>query len=770
MNDAPFLALIHNIALLLAIALLFDLVALNWKPGKIRFEQVPLGLLLGGIGVVLMLTPWVFSQGIIFDTRSILLGISGLIFGLVPTVIAMIITSVFRYYQGGVATLTGISVIIFTGSIGLIWRHFRRKTMAGIKPVELYIFGLLIHIVMLTLMFLMPFQTALQVVKSISIPVLVFYPIGTALLGMLMINRMQRIQSMEDLQRNENRLRSLVGILQHATQSSVELLDYSLAKAIELTESKIGYVFTYDEERQELILNSLNEGSLEHDMILNPQKCYTLDQTGFWGDAVRQRSPILLNDFQAQQQLMNGYPAGNILINRFISIPVIVKEQIVAVAGVANKESEYDESDVLQLTLLMDDAWKAVQRERVEEALRQSEERYEAIINNLPNSIVNILDNEFRYQFTAGEALEETGLTNDSLVGKTIFDVLEPVLAQELAIKYQQVLKGNTIQVEVEFGDKFFHLHATPLRDNAGNINQILVLSINVTERHITEQKLITTQIKLKELLVEADQSRKALLSVIEDQKLAEEQIQKLNQELELRVRQRTAELMVANQELEAFSYSVSHDLRAPLRAMDGFSAALLSGYSEQIDSQGKHYLERIQEASQRMGLLINDLLNLSRVTRVDFSRQMVKLSEIVHELAAELQSQKHENNIAFTIAEDVVAEGDPHLLKIVLDNLLNNAVKFSSKQENAIIQFGVKSQNNELIYFVSDNGVGFDMAYAGKLFSPFQRLHGMHEFPGTGIGLVTVQRIIHRHGGRIWPESELNHGATFYFTLGGMV
>ena len=145
-----------------------------------------------------------------------------------------------------------------------------------------------------------------------------------------------------------------------------------------------------------------------------------------------------------------------------------------------------------------------------------------------------------------------------------------------------------------------------------------------------------------------------------------------------------------------------------------------------------------------------------------------MNLSQIASEISTDLQSRKHENHIEFTIEEDVEAEGDSHLLKIVLDNLLNNAVKFSSKQENAVIKFGVKSQNNEQVYFVSDNGVGFDMAYANKLFSPFQRLHGMQEFPGTGIGLVTVQRIIHRHGGHVWPESELNRGATFYFTLGG--
>ena len=413
MYDSPLIALIHNIALLLAIALLFDLVVKHWEPGKMRFNQIPLGILLGGIGVVLMLTPWVFETGIIFDTRSILLGISGIFFGLIPTVTAMIITASFRYYQGGAAMWTGISVIIATGTAGLIWRHIRKNSLAAIKPIELFIFGLIIHIIMLALMFLLPLPTALSVVKTIAFPVLVFYPFGTTLLGMLMVNRLNQVKSNEDLQRNENRLRSLVGILQHASHSSTELLDYSLEKAIELTESKIGYIYIYNEERKEFILNSWSRDVMGECAVIDPQTCYALDQTGFWGEAVRQRKPIMLNDFQAQHPLKKGYPTGHVRFNPVLTIPVIVKEQIVAVAGVANKEIDYDESDVLQLTLLMDDAWKAAQRERVEEALRQSEEKYVTIINNLPNSIVHILDNKFRYLFNAGEALEEVGLTNE---------------------------------------------------------------------------------------------------------------------------------------------------------------------------------------------------------------------------------------------------------------------------------------------------------------------------------------------------------------------
>lgn len=237
------------------------------------------------------------------------------------------------------------------------------------------------------------------------------------------------------------------------------------------------------------------------------------------------------------------------------------------------------------------------------------------------------------------------------------------------------------------------------------------------------------------------------------------------------RVRERTAQLEAANKELEAFAYSVSHDLRAPLRSLDGFSTALLSRYHDQLDEQGRHYLERIQAASQRMGELIQDLLDLSRVSRREMSRQTVDLSALAREIAAELQAQAPQRQAEFRIANGLTAEGDPSLLRVALENLLGNAWKFTVQREQAVIEFGKMEVEGEppfspLIFFVRDNGVGFDMTYADKLFAPFQRLHSQREFPGTGIGLATVQRIIARHGGRVWAEAAPDRGATFYFTL----
>ena len=248
----------------------------------------------------------------------------------------------------------------------------------------------------------------------------------------------------------------------------------------------------------------------------------------------------------------------------------------------------------------------------------------------------------------------------------------------------------------------------------------------------------------------------------------AEADVHALNVGLEQQVRDRTTELEIANKELESFSYSVSHDLRAPLRGLDGFSRALLEDYGAVLDQTGRDYLGRIRRASQQMGQLIDDLIDLARVTRVEIVRVDVDLSQLALAVVEELRASEPSRLFEFTVTPDLRATCDPRLLQIVLRNLLHNAAKFTGTRAVARIAFGETTRDGERAFFVRDNGVGFDATYAHKLFGAFQRLHAAAEFPGTGIGLATVHRIILRHGGRVAAEAHPEEGATFFFMLPG--
>ena len=257
------------------------------------------------------------------------------------------------------------------------------------------------------------------------------------------------------------------------------------------------------------------------------------------------------------------------------------------------------------------------------------------------------------------------------------------------------------------------------------------------------------------------------LMQEIADRTRAEDAVRKLNDDLEALVAERTRQLKAVNKELEAFAYSVSHDLRAPLRAVEGFSQALLEDYRDALDAQGKDYLQRVSSEARRMAQLIQDLLVLSRVTRAEMNLQPVDLTALAMDVLEMLRSGEPSRQVQVQVAEGLAACGDPQLLRQVLENLLGNAWKFTSHREQARIEVGSEQRDGTETFWIRDNGAGFDMDYSEKLFVPFLRLHGMTEFPGTGVGLSTVQRIIARHGGRVWADAAVDQGATFYFTLG---
>ena len=418
---------------------------------------------------------------------------------------------------------------------------------------------------------------------------------------------------------------------------------------------------------------------------------------------------------------------------------------------------------------------------------------------------------EYRYQCKDGSykwiELTAVNLTHDPIIHGVLMnyhDITERKHVEDVMRESEAKLKKaqhfahvgswtwNIKENQLAWSDEMFRLFGLERETFTGSLDDVIARSIHPEDRSKVDQSNLSViqnqqPVPLEYRVVWPDQSvhwvwaeagemildemgsvssLSGTILDITERKRASEEIRQMNADLEQRVADRTIQLTAANQELEAFSYSVSHDLRAPLRSLDGFSIVLLEDYAGQLDEPGKNYLARIQEASRRMNQLINDLLDLSRVTRADFTRQRVDLSALANSIAAELKAQSPQRQVEFEITVDLIVQGDASLLKIVLENLLNNAYKFTSRREQASIQVGRVEQDGQWIYFVRDNGAGFDMDYANKLFGAFQRLHSEKEFPGTGIGLATVQRIIHRHGGRVWAEGAVDQGATFYFTI----
>jgi light-regulated signal transduction histidine kinase (bacteriophytochrome) len=310
------------------------------------------------------------------------------------------------------------------------------------------------------------------------------------------------------------------------------------------------------------------------------------------------------------------------------------------------------------------------------------------------------------------------------------------------------------------------HRSSFRARGTIGLASALDLLLLVMIFRHLDRERSL--RLETQRVAAELAISREALVA-------KSSELQVLNRELEERVRLRTVELETTNRELEAFSYSVSHDLRAPLRTIDGFSLALEEDYTEAVDATGKDYIRRVRAGVQRMGQLIDALLQLSRITRADLVREEFDMGDLARSVVADLQVGSSKagsgemgalaTSVSFVVAEGPVANGDPRLIRVALENLLGNAVKFSSKVAEPVVQFGWDAAASA--WFVRDNGAGFDMFYADRLFTAFNRLHGDKDFKGSGIGLATVARVVGRHHGRIWADSVIGSGATFWFTLG---
>ena len=380
----------------------------------------------------------------------------------------------------------------------------------------------------------------------------------------------------------------------------------------------------------------------------------------------------------------------------------------------------------------------AVERKRVEEELRESEERFRLLIESVKDYAIILLDPDGRVASWNAGAERITGYCVEEIAAQPFTQFYPPQEGRHE--KPEQLLKMAAAEGRIED-------EAWCVRKNG----ELFWASVLLTALRNEDDYLRGFSVVLRDNT---------------ERKRAEEEIRRLNEELEQHVIERTAQLEAANKELESFSYSVSHDLRAPLRAISGFANALTEDYAPQLDAEGQHYLNIIAESAVKMGRLIDDLLAFSRLGRKEIDKEEIDMTLLASSVFEELQTASPERKISFRLEPLPAAHGDRAMLRQVWVNLLSNAIKFTRHRETAKIEVGCQTEADRNIYHVKDNGAGFEMEYVGKLFGVFQRLHSAEEFEGTGVGLAIVQRVIHRHGGSVWAEGAVDQGATIYFAL----
>jgi len=864
MNNPSYLGLVHNFALLLAIIIIFDIVVQRELRKKIHYHLFFTGFLVGGIGILVMLTPWVLSPGVIFDTRSILLSISGLYFGIIPTLIAMIITAAFRIYQGGGGALTGVFVILSTGMIGIIWHYFRKNELEKIKWWELYIFGLINHIVMLFLMLFMPKEIIRNVLETISIPVLIIYPIGTLLLGFVLRNRLQREKSKEALIFTTTRLNTAQSLSKiggwewNANDQSIfwtdevyrihgytpEDIPYGSTELIEKSiqcyepedrpiildafQKCVDYGISYDYEfpfksvkgekkwirtqAEAVTKNGIIIRVVGNMMDITEQKQSELElaasETNFKSLITSAPVGIIISDNEQNTLFVNqkfteltGYDIINMpsihewwlmayhdenyrnLIKEKISSAIekslLTKTEILPIE--CNVDCKDGSSKYLEIRYMSLGEFNIVtfvdltDRKIAEDEVREKEAFARALMDNLPIGIaVNSVSPTIEFEYINDNFLRFYQITREQLTNPDAYwdEVYEdPEFRKQIKQKVMDDIASgdpkNWVWKNIPITRKgkatrYISAYNTPVPESNVHISTV----IDVTEATLYAEKLKTNQEELQKLLADADRSRRSLLSLIEDQKEAEEQIRRLNQELEFRVQERTAQLEASNKELEAFAYSVSHDLRAPLRGIDGFSGILESEYSDKLDDEGKRLIGVIRKSTRKMDQLIVDLLTLSRVSRSEIRINRIDMKSLVTNVIQDIASPELLGKFEIIIHDIPDVNADPTLMRQVWANLISNAFKYTTPKENCKITIYGYEENDSITYSISDTGVGYDPSNSEKLFGLFQRLHNERDFEGTGIGLAIVQRIVNRHNGRVWSQSELGKGSVFLFSI----
>ncbi len=971
--SAALLSLVQNAALLLALAAVYDLATSQQPLGGRPLRQVLVGLLTGGVGVAIMLAPVVVEPGLVFDSRSVLLAISGAFLGPLPTVIAMLVTAAFRWSQGGLATGVGVGVIVSSGLIGGLWGRVRRRSLDAGRLADLYALGVIVHVVMLAWMLLLPWTSAQRVFASVGAAVLLVHPAATAALGLLLSRRLRRERDAEVLVESESRHRALFendhvpmlivdpedGAIVDANPAAVAFYGWprERLRAMHVTEintlspaevqtemaraqAEARNHFEFRHRRADgsvrevevasgpiifgrrtllySIVKDVTERRLADERLRDTldqfERAQAVAHLGSWVWHIRENrvewSPQMFAIFGVDRAAFDGDLAGVIAraihpddraaverANRRVleeRRPTPMEYRVVRpdgsvrtvrgeagdlvvgpdgsperLSGVVLDVTDFRASEealrrsVAELERTSAALLSVVEdHQRAEAALRQSEQDYRLLFDANPNPMW-IYDLEtLGFLEVNHAAVQHYGYSRQEFLAMTIERIRPaeewprlrahlrqaPGTIQASGPWVHQRKDGSCLQVEVRSHSLTWRCRQTRL-----------VLAHDVTEREAARRALEESEARLRRAIVESPvpillhaedgtvvqlsqawchitgysrdelrtvsewtrraygtdaprveagirtlfdldarvtegefpirtrsgelriwefssspvgrlpDGRRLVISMATDRtarRAAEDEVRRLNAELEERVRARTAELEAANAELEAFSYSVSHDLRAPLRGINGFARILEEEQAPRLDAEGRRILGVVRSEAVRMGTLIDDLLRFSRLGRQPIHRLPFDTRALVEAVVAECRARHLGTDVAVDLGDLPAASGDPALLRQVWVNLLDNAFKYTGREPSPRIAIRGTVEAGTVHYSVADNGIGFDMAHASRLFGVFQRLHPHEEFEGTGVGLALVRRIVGRHGGRTWAEAAPRHGATFHFTL----
>lgn len=732
MSETFFVSLVQNIALLLSFSMLYDYFWSRFSFKKLLIPGIAAGLLLGGIGIMLILTPWTLSPGLIFDTRTIMLSVAGLFLGPIPTITAMLATAAYRFGIGGEGMYMGLATIFTSGTIGLIWRRVFPEWDSRNTTFHLLLMGLFVHLIMLSCTLFLPAGSRLETLDNIFLPVLLIYPVTTVLLGHLML--FQR--------RNQNNRK--------------ELEDSELRWKFALEGAGDG-VYDWNPEKDEVYFSPQYKAMLGYRDADFPNKSDEWERRIHPEDRERVKETLnqylkgLLSEYQSEYRLLH---------RKGHYIWVLARGKIVSTA--------IDGTPLRMLGTHTD-----ITRQKEDEVARRiAEMRYGSLLENMTDGYLMMsLDGHFMEFNKAFVSM--LGYQTFQLKRFTVKDITPPQwhVTEDSIINGKTLRQGFSGVYEKEFvradGSVFpVELNLFLVRDAGGKAVGLWGIVRDITQRKRASLELLKMQedleIKVAQRTRELElrsrelaENEMALINLIEDLNLKTEELER-----------RTNELDQANKELEAFTYTVSHDLRAPLRAINGFTGMLSEDYSTYLDEKGLHICDVISENTKRMGQLIDDLLAFSRLSRSDLNPASIDMKRIAEATFREAAPGELADRITFVCDDLDEAHADPAMMKQVWMNLISNAVKFSSKKDHPRIEISSISFPEKIEYEIKDNGAGFDMQFSSKLFGVFQRLHTIKEFDGTGVGLAIVKRIIERHGGSIKAVGKPGEGAVFTFSL----